>query len=152
MSADNWSGDVQAPAASSQESDFAAGLRARLDLFELADDAPISPELVLVDPELRSRLEELPAGPVVALPAGVEPPEAAEQPAGGGSFLASVACVCALVLALPVLAIAADLVRSDRPRLVPQPLPASGGVHVGLEQHVRSHPPLAKPHQIDRPG
>jgi hypothetical protein len=132
-----------------------AGLRARLDLVELPDEEPISPELVLVDPELRSRLEELPAGPVVALPAlaaGVEPPEAAEQPAGGRSFLASVACVCALVLALPVLAIAADLVRFDRPRLVPQPLPASGRVHVGLEQHVRSHPPLVKPHQIDRPG
>jgi hypothetical protein len=145
---------MSGPAASSHESDFAAGLRARLDLVELPDEEPISPELVLVDPELRSRLEELPAGPVVALPAraaGVEPPEAPEQPAGG-SFLASVACVFALVLALPVLAIAADLVRSDRPRLVPQRLPASGRVHVGLEHHVRSHPPLVKPDQIDRPG
>ena len=153
--AENWIVKMSEPAPSSLDRDFSAVLRGRLDLAEVQNESPISPELVLVDPELRSRLAELPVGPIIAVPVRperMEPRQGATEESGGKSLLASVAYICALVLALPVLAMAADLVRSDRPHLVPQQLPASGRVHVGLEQHVRSHPPLAKPREIDRPG
>jgi len=143
------------PAHSPLEGGFTAGLRARLDLVEPEPAHELSPELVLVDPELRSRLGELPTGPEIVVPpptARVEHPSTREHTYSGGSFLASAACICAFVLALPVLAIAADLVRANRPRLVPEQRPASGRVHVGLEQHVRSHPPGLELLKGDRPG
>jgi len=136
------------------EGGFTAGLRARLDLVEPEPAQEISPELVLVDPELRSRLGELPTGPEIAPPPPTAPVEhtSTRKPAySGGSFLASAACICAFVLALPVLAIAADLVRA-RPKLVPEQRPASGRVYVGLEQQVRSHRSGLQLLKGDRPG
>lgn len=98
----------------------------------------ISPELVLVDPDLRARLAELPSGPVF-LPKPVPVPAEPVATSGTllGRMLASAAAVL-IFLALPLLAIASDLVR-HQPRLAPV-APPSGHVQVRAQQHVRPHP------------
>jgi hypothetical protein len=116
-----------------------------VDLVETAtkaspDPGPSSPELVLVDPALRSRIADLPTGPSLPPPIRIieaeAPPAPAEQSRGLG-LVASVAYVLALVLALPVLAIAADFVRSGGPRLAPPAVRSrSGQAHVSPQKHV----------------
>jgi hypothetical protein len=138
-------------------------LRAWVDLVEMAgqgrpvagapDAEPISPELVLVDPVLRSRLGELPTGPdippLVRIVYAEAPSTAA--PSYGPGLVASVAYVCALVLALPVLAIAADFVRSGGPHLAPPVVaPTSGQVHIPLQQHVVTKRPRNQSVQRNR--
>jgi hypothetical protein len=114
----------------------------------------ISPELVLVDPELRARVAELPTGPFVPRPSPLV--EAPGERAGGEASvrrrrLGSIAYVCALVLALPALAIAADLVRSGGPRFAPQaPVARSRRVHVPVQQHVLAHGPRGQTMQAHR--
>ena len=96
---------------------------------------PISPELVLVDPGLRARIAELPSGPVLRPRVHAFPAEPAPGPnpvlgrvaAGGAIFL--------VFLALPLLALASDLVRKP-PRFAPAHTVRSGLVHVGAQQHV----------------
>jgi hypothetical protein len=96
----------------------------------------ISPELVLVDPELRARLADLPSGPTL-------PPfvfVADEHPPGPNSLFARVAAGAAaflVFLALPLLAVASDLVRRQ-PQFAPAHTTRSGLVHVGAKQHVRA--------------
>jgi hypothetical protein len=116
---------------------------------------PMSPELVLVDPVLRSRVAELPTGPSLPPPIliaeGEAPPAPAEQPRGLG-LVASVAYVLALVLALPVLAMAADFMRSGGPRLAP-PVATSGSgqAHVSLQKHVVTNGSRSQVVQRSRP-
>src|SRR5215831_15281415 len=97
---------------------------------------PISPELVLVDPELRARIGHLPSGPVFW--PRPEPPAREQQLPPSqpllGRLLAT-ASVTLVFLALPLLAIASDLVR-QAPRLAPAQPGGSGRVQVRTHQHV----------------
>jgi len=118
------------------------------------DPEPISPELVLVDPELRRRIAELPTGPTLPPVLRIVQVKPAPQPverSSGLGLVASIAYALVLILILPVLAIAADLVRSGAPRLAPPATPRSGRVHVPLQKHVVPEPPSTQTPQSSRP-
>jgi hypothetical protein len=101
---------------------------------------PISPELVLVDPELRARIAHLPIGPVYRpRPDPIRAEPVSSAPASSlNRVLATVAAIL-LFLSLPLLAIAADLVR-DEPRLGPPGPAGSGLVDVPAQEHVAADP------------
>jgi hypothetical protein len=98
---------------------------------------PISPELVLVDPGLRARISELPSGPVLPAPTFAVPAPAAADSGPNALFgrVVTGAVAFLVFLALPLLALASDLVRQE-PRLAPSRPARSELVHVGAQQHV----------------
>ena len=110
---------------------------------------PISPELVLVDPGLRARIAELPTGPVFSARVSTIPAEPVPAPNPVFGRAAAGAAVLLLFLALPLLALASDLVRKQ-PRLEPTRPARSGLVHVGAQQHVVPDLPRSEPGQPQR--
>jgi hypothetical protein len=135
---------------------FSAGLRARLDRVEAlgdplreppGDPGPISPELVLVDPELSAiAREHLPdsapwrprSADVVPLGQRPEPPPAERRH--------QLASVLALPAVLGVVVTSLLILRAVYPPLRPHLEPADAGassglVNVGAEQHVVPHLP-----------
>ena len=94
----------------------------------------ISPELVLVDPDLRARLADLPSGPVLP-PLVFAAPEPLPGPNSLFARVVAGAAAFMVFLALPLLAVASDLVRRQ-PQFAPTHSARSRLVHVGAKQQV----------------